>query len=233
MQIQTFKNQFFGSVRVALVNGEPLFCASDVCASLGYFDGRKTIADLFGGGVSKLNTLTEGGGIQKLTYLTESQLYKLIMRSKAKNAEPFQDWVCNEVLPSIRKNGGYILNQENLSDTEILAKAVLVAQNVIANKDKVIAEQREVIEYQGSKLSGYKEIEKSKRNKAQLATELNKSIRTLAEQKFNKDYGKAYTHIYGIFASNHLINEKISMSYLRKNNDYLAECLEIVLSELD
>lgn len=232
MQIQIFKNQNLGSVRVAIVNDNPLFCASDVCIALGYLDGRKTIRDLFGEGVSKLNTLT-GGGVQKLTYLTEYQLYKFIMRSEAKNAEPFQDWVCNEVLPSIRKNGGYILNQENLSETELLAKAVLVAQNVIANKDKVIAEQKEVIEYQESKLHGYKEIEKSKRNKEQLATAINKNIRLLAEQRFNRDYGKAYNHIYGIFASKHLINDKISMSYLRKNNDYLAECLEIVLSELD
>lgn len=144
MQIQTFKNQIFGSVRVALVNGEPLFCASDVCASLQYVNGRDTIIRLFGKGVAKYYTEQEGGG-RTLTYLTEPQLYKFIMRSEAKNAEHFQDWVCNEVLPSIRKNGGYILNQESLSDTEILAKAVLVAQNVIANKDKVIAEQREVI----------------------------------------------------------------------------------------
>lgn len=232
MQIQTFKNHVLGSVRVALVNGEPLFCASDVCASLQYVNGRDTIIRLFGNGVAKYYTEQEGGG-RTLTYITESQLYKFIMRSEAKNAEPFQDWVCNEVLPSIRKNGGYILNQENLSETELLAKAVLVAQNVIANKDKVIAEQKEVIEYQESKLHGYKEIEKSKRNKEQLATSINKNIRLLAEQKFNRDYGKAYNHIYSIFASKHLINEKISMSYLRKNNDYLAECLEIVLSELD
>lgn len=110
MKIEIFNKAEFGSVRVALKDGEPLFCASDACKALGYAGGRNTIARLFGEGVSKWNTPTKSGE-QMVTYLTEAQLYKLIMRSHAKNAEAFQDWVCGEVLPTIRKTGKYEMQQ--------------------------------------------------------------------------------------------------------------------------
>lgn len=94
-------------------------------------------------------------------------------------------------------------------------------------------EQKQVIEYQGNKLDNYKQIELQRRYKQELATSLNRNIRLLAEQRFNKDYGSAYTYIYSKFADLHCINEKINIDFLKKNNDYLAECLSIVLSELD
>lgn len=65
----------------------------------------------------------------------------MILSSKLPTAKKFKRWVTSEVLPSIRKNGGYIQNQENLSDNEIMAKALIVAQNVIKEKDKLISEQ--------------------------------------------------------------------------------------------
>lgn len=110
-QIQVFSNENFGSVRVLGDSQNPLFCASDVCKVLGHSNGAVIVGRLFGEGITKCYTPTNGG-IQELTYLTEPQLYKLIMRSNAKNAEQFQDWVCGEVLPSIRKNGSYSINQQ-------------------------------------------------------------------------------------------------------------------------
>lgn len=111
-QIQVFSNENFGSVRVLGDSNNPLFCASDVCKALGHSNGAVIVGRLFGKGVTKCYTPTNGG-IQELTYLTEPQLYKLIMRSDAKNAEQFQDWVCGEVLPSIRQTY-YIKNQKKL-----------------------------------------------------------------------------------------------------------------------
>ena len=231
--LQVF-NCELGSVRVIVENGNPLFMAYDLCQSLEYKNGKDTINRLFGDGVAKCYPIIDSlGREQNAKFLTESQMYKLIMRSNAKNAEAFQDWICGEVLPSLRKNGGYIANQENMTPEQIVANALIVAQNIIADRDKTIAEQKQVIEYQGGKLENFTSVEKARRSKQELSTKLNKTIRLLAEQKFDKDYGKAYTYIYGEFAKLHCISDKVNMDYLKKNIDYLAECLAIATTELE
>ena len=103
--IQIFKNEAFGEVRVAGTSEEPLFCLADVCKILDLHTGM-TKQRLDEKGVSLIDTPTNGG-IQQLIYVNEKNLYKAIMRSDKPQAEPFQDWVCGEVLPSIRKHGIY------------------------------------------------------------------------------------------------------------------------------
>ena len=78
------------------------------------------------------------GGRQSFTIINESGLYSLILSSKLPQAKDFKRWVTTEVLPSIRKNGGYIKNQEKMSNEEILANAVLLANHLIAEKEKII-----------------------------------------------------------------------------------------------
>lgn len=104
--IQTFK--FEGSnLRVIVENGEPWFCAIDVCKALGYSNTRDALRNhTKNKGVVKHDTPTKGG-VQPLAYLNEGNLYRLVMRSKLESAERFQDWVCGEVLPTIRKTGSY------------------------------------------------------------------------------------------------------------------------------
>lgn len=146
MKIEIFNKAEFGSIRVALKDGEPLFCASDACKALGYAGGRNTIARLFGEGVSKWNTPTKSGE-QMVTYLTEAQLYKLIMRSHAKNAEAFQDWVCGEVLPSIRKTGQYSLFQEPVAPShkipQTYAEALLEAGRLALENERLLEQAKE------------------------------------------------------------------------------------------
>lgn len=142
VQIFNYKEK---NIRVLGTPEKPLFCASDVCDALEYKSGRNTIRRLFNGDVPKCTILTNGGK-QQVSFLTEPQLYRLIMKSDAKNAEPFQDWVCNEVLPSIRKNGGYINNQENMTPEQILAHAMIVANNVIEEQKRQIAAQQQTIQ---------------------------------------------------------------------------------------
>lgn len=104
--IQTFN--FEGSnLRIIVENGEPWFCATDVCKALGYSNPRDALRiHTKNKGVVKHDTPTKGG-IQPLAYLNEGNLYRLVMRSKLESAERFQDWVCEEVLPTIRKTGSY------------------------------------------------------------------------------------------------------------------------------
>ena len=88
-------------------DGNPLFCAADVCAALGYGNSREALRKhCKAEGVTKCDTPTNSG-IQSIAYIDERNLYRLVMRSKLESAERFQDWVCGEVLPTIRKTGGY------------------------------------------------------------------------------------------------------------------------------
>lgn len=106
-----FSSEEFGTVNVEMIDDEPWFVAKDVCKALGYYDGRKAVADHVEDedkGVSKRNTL---GGIQDVTIINEAGLYSLIMSSKLTEAKRFKRWVTHEVLPSIRKQGVYMTRQ--------------------------------------------------------------------------------------------------------------------------
>lgn len=134
--LQIFNNEEFGNVRMLEIDGKPYFVATDIATALGYSNPRKAVNDHCKG-VTKRDTPTSSG-VQSMSYINEGDLYRLIMKSKLPSAERFESWVMEEVLPSIRKNGGYIAGQENLSDDELMAKALLVAKNKIAERDKII-----------------------------------------------------------------------------------------------
>lgn len=144
-KIQIFNNEEFGNIRTVNIDGEPWFVGKDVAEALGYSNSRKALADHVHDddkGVTKCDTL---GGKQDLTVINESGLYALIFGSKLESAKRFKHWVTSEVLPAIYHNGGYIQGQENLSDTELMAKAILVAQKTIEQKNQIIEQQKEKI----------------------------------------------------------------------------------------
>ena len=122
-----------------------MFCLSDVCRALGITQPSKVKERLNEKGVNTIPTLTLGG-TQNLLYINESNLYKTIFQSRKESAERFTDWVTSEVLPSIRKSGGYIAGQEEMSDTELMAKALLVAQKQIEQRNAIIEKQKAQIE---------------------------------------------------------------------------------------
>ena len=130
-EIQIFKNEQFGEIRTSGTAENPKFCLADICRVLG-LQTTKVKNRLKEKGVTSIPTLTNGGE-QNLLFVSEQNLYRVIMRSDKPQAEPFQDWVCGEVLPSIRKTGGYIPS-DGLTDDEIMAKALVVAQKTIERK---------------------------------------------------------------------------------------------------
>lgn len=146
-ELKIFNNPEFGEIRTVTINDEPMFCLSDVCKALELSNVTEVKKRLNEKGLSSIETLTKGGR-QNLLYVNESNLYKTIFQSRKESAERFTDWVTSEVLPSIRKNGGYIAGQETLSDDELLEKAILVAQKKIAERDRIIAQQKEQIDEQ-------------------------------------------------------------------------------------
>lgn len=104
--IQIFKNENFGEVRVTEVDGEPMFAATDVCGVLGYTNPSKAISDHVDEDDRYNQSLERGGN---MLFINESGLYTLILRSNKPNAKPFRKWVTSEVLPSIRKTGSYTM----------------------------------------------------------------------------------------------------------------------------
>lgn len=114
-----------------------MFCLSDVCRALEITNIGNVRRRLVEKGIHITDTPTNGG-IQKMVFISESNLYKTIFQSRKESAERFTDWVTAEVLPSIRKSGGYIAGQEEMSDAELMAKALLVAQRQIEERNKQI-----------------------------------------------------------------------------------------------
>ena len=140
-EVITFNNEEFGSVRCMSIDNEPWFVGKDVAVALKYSNASKAV--MVHVDPEDKNTVVapysqNGKTVGKLMLINESGLYSLILHSKLPSAKKFKHWVTSTVLPSIRKNGGYIQNQENLSETEILANAVLVAQKVIEEKNQKI-----------------------------------------------------------------------------------------------
>ena len=136
-ELQIFNNEEFGEIRTITKDNEPMFCLMDICKALGMKNPTMVASRLEDDEVTKFDLGSKRG---ETNFVTESGLYAVILRSDKPNAKKFRKWVTGEVLPSIRKNGGYIANQENLTPEQIVANALLVAQNIITQKDKQIEE---------------------------------------------------------------------------------------------
>lgn len=139
MDIQVFNNEQFGALRTYEEDGQILFCGKDVAASLGYKNTNDAMKKHCKG-VAKRYPLQTAGGIQEFVFITEPDLYRLIIHSKLPTAEKFERWVFEEVLPAIRRTGGYMVASQDETPEQIMARAVLVAQDTIERQKREIAE---------------------------------------------------------------------------------------------
>lgn len=133
-ELSVFKNEEFGEIRTVIIENEPMFCLSDVCKALGLTQPSKVKERLNEKGVSSIPTLTAGGE-QKLLYINESNLYKTIFQSRKESAERFTGWVTSEVLPSIRKTGGYNRPLTLEEQLQIVARGTLEVKEEIKRLD--------------------------------------------------------------------------------------------------
>ena len=143
--LQVFKNAEFGEIRTVTIDGEPWFVAKDVAMALGYTNTKQAIKvnvseeDKLWGSKSNTPSIKDRMGREQFPiWINESGLYSLILSSKLESAKKFKHWVTSEVLPSIRKNNGYIMNQENMTPEQIMAEGILIAQRIIESKNKEI-----------------------------------------------------------------------------------------------
>lgn len=146
-EIQIFNSLQFGQLRGMNISGEVWLMATDVARRLGYTNPQKAIRDHVEDDDKTVNeSFTVNGTIPVL--INESGLYSLIITSKLPQAREFKHWVTSEVLPQIRKTGGYIHTTPDMSNDEIMARGYLVAMATIEQKEKQLAEAQQIIEEQ-------------------------------------------------------------------------------------
>lgn len=150
-QLQIFKNKEFGTIRTITIDSEPWFVGKDVAEALGYKNTKDALSRHVDPEDKRGSRIATPSGVQEMTVINESGLYSLVLSSKLPTAKQFKRWVTSEVLPSIRKTGGYIPTN-NLSDSEIMARALLIAQKSIDEKNAQIEKQSALLEEQAPKV---------------------------------------------------------------------------------
>ena len=192
-ELEIFNNEEFGQVRSVEVEGEPYFVAKDIAIALGYSNPRKAIIDHVDEedkGVTKCDTL---GGAQEITIINESGLYSLILSSKLPSAKEFKRWITSDVLPKIRKTGGYVNNDDLFINTylpfaddttKLLFKSTL---QVINNQNKLIEEQKPLVTFANTVANSSDTIDMGEMaklcSKEGLKIGRNRLFETLREQK--------------------------------------------------
>lgn len=141
-EIQVFTNSQFGKIRAIDIDGEIGFFGSDLCNILGT-DTRDLKSILDSDQFVNVDTIHIGNhGGKKPLIVNESGFYSVVLKSRKPQAKPFQKWVTGEVLPSIRRTGGYIATKKDDTPEEIMARAVLIAQDTINRQKQQIADMQ-------------------------------------------------------------------------------------------
>ena len=164
--IITKTNDMFGELKIVMIDNDPWFVGKDVAEVLGYSNASKAVINHVDeeDKIKEMIAHSQNGNVVKTqtTLINESGLYSLILSSKLPEAKQFKRWVTSEVLPSIRKDGGYISISNEMSDEEIMAKALVVAQKTIERKNLELQEQKKIILEQQPKVEFYDDVAGSK-----------------------------------------------------------------------
>ena len=146
--IQIFQNKEFGAIRsMRDERGEPLFCGKDVARALGYKNPEKALRVHIEDDDKVVNKMDTTYGIKPTIFINESGVYSLILGSKLESARRFKHWVTSEVLPSIRKQGGYMVTRPDESDEAIMARALQIAHATLMRRDEEIARLKPKADY--------------------------------------------------------------------------------------
>lgn len=141
-EIMKFANDEFGEIRTIEQDGRVMFCGKDVATALGYKDTTNAIKQHCRGVANHHPIVDQLGREQQARFITEGDLYRLVASSKLPSAQQFESWVFDEVLPSIRKRGGYMASVKDETPEETMARAFILAKETIERKDREIAEMK-------------------------------------------------------------------------------------------
>ena len=131
-EIMIFRNDVFSDVRTVMIDDEPWFAATDITRILGYKNCSKAIADHVDEEDKGITKCSTSGGMQNLTVINESGVYSLIIQSKMPDARRFKRWVTSEILPTIRKTGGYVFDEEAYARRLLSSQSEEVIMNFTA-----------------------------------------------------------------------------------------------------
>ena len=195
-ELKIFENAQFGQIRTTIAeNGEPLFCLADVCKSL---DLRSTdVVRRLSDDVVTNHPISDSLGREQLAnFVNEDGFYDVVLDSRKPEAKAFRKWITSEVLPSIRKSGGYLVTSDTDTEDEILAKAVLVAQKTIERKDQRIkqlehdaaAQAKQLTEQASTIKQQNKQIDELQ-SKATYLDQILQSKSTVTTSQIAQDYG--------------------------------------------
>lgn len=145
-EMKVFNNDQFGKIRTVVQNGEPWFVGKDVCEALNLSKYRDALSHLDDDERMSIQVDTLGG-LQNMSCVNECGLYTLVLRSTKPEAKEFRRWITHDVIPSIRKTGGYLGNVDGMSDLEILGRAMMIYKRTVEEQNKQIKEMKPKAEF--------------------------------------------------------------------------------------
>lgn len=158
--VTIFRKDEFGAVRAVTLEGEPWFVAADVCRALGLGNSSMAISKLDEDERTLISIEGASNGLP-VNAVNEPGLYSLVLGSRKPEAKAFKRWITHEVIPEIRKTGGYIAGQETMDDDQLLANALMVAQRKIAERNKQLEAANEKIKADAPKVLFAETVEKA------------------------------------------------------------------------
>ena len=217
--LQLFTNSKFGNLRTMMIDNEPWFVGKDVATALGYKDTKdalqRHVADedkIMGRGNTAPSVTDNLGRIQYPVWINESGLYSLILSSKLPTAKQFKHWVTAEVLPAIRKTGGYIAGEKDMTDEELICKALILVNKKVEERNEVIAHQNLRIAKMDKKICNQENIITSLTKDITPADQRAIIVRTLTYSKEGNDglnFGTRYGILYREFDQKFHMNTKL------------------------
>lgn len=219
--LEVFKNPQFGDIRVSLSeNDEPLFCLADLCKVLKITNSRNVRSRLDDDDVRLMDTIDNLGRTQHSTYVTEGGFYEVVLRSDSDKAKPFRKWVCCEILPAIRKDGGYIVSREDESDEYLMARALVVARATLKRRDEKIKtletqarNQQQQLEVKDAQITELNTAVSKMQPKVSYVDMVLQCKSTILVTTIAQDYGKS-AKAFNILLRNLGIQHKVGTSWI-------------------
>lgn len=231
-EIKIFNNPEFGQVRTTVVSGEPFFCLADVCRVLEISHITDVKNRLKKDGVVTNEVIDSMGRKQNATFINESNLYKTIFQSRKPEAEKFSDWVTSEVLPTIRKTGGYVNNDELFIAT-YLPYADDSTKLIFAQTLKTVREQNETIKHQKAEIMHKEDVIIGLVEDIDLATKRQR-ITQIVRFGASGNYQERYNLLYREFERKYHCNLKMRMESctlkpkVRNKMDYIDREMNMI-----
>lgn len=251
--LMIFKNEEFGEIKTLEINNEPYFIGNEIATVLGYKNTRDALLKHVDS-EDKISDVAiyDGSQNRNMVVINESGLYSLIMSSKLPNAKRFKRWVTSEVLPSIRKTGGYIAGEENMTEDELILKAMNVLNAKVENlkeknrqleidnekQNQLIGELKPKADYTDKilKSKGTIKVNVIANDYGFTATAFNKKLKELGIQyKEGKDWllyrkyrGKGYTHTktFSFYRNDGTPDTETNMEWTQKGRLFLYNKLK-------